>query len=439
MKVFLTSRAYWTLATLCVLFVVGFYFPLVYRIALLLFFTWVAAVAVDGVLLFLRGRLTSSREVHDRLSNGLDNEVSIDLRSSYPFATKVRILEELPDQLQIRNFEVKLDLKPQSTKNTRYSITPKTRGAYRFGFTNLLAKTPFPGLLARRFKGSEPEEIKVYPAFAHLHQYELAAISNQLTESGQKRIQKVGNSQEFDSIRTYVLGDDPRHINWQATARKQTLQVNHYTDEKSQGVYSLIDKSRSMKMPFDGMTLLDYSINASLVLSYIALNKGDRAGLITFEDKPHTFVKATNQSNQIHQITESLYRESTSFQEVDFTSLYTFVHGNIPQRSLLLLFTNFESIHSLERQLGYLRMLNRKHLLLVVFFRNTELDKVVEEKADSVQGIYNRTVAFQLLHEKRLIGERLHQAGILHLYTSPDHLTAEVINRYIQVKTRRLL
>ncbi len=439
MKVFLTSRAYWTLTTLCVLFVLGYYFPIVYEVSVLLFFTFTGAFIIDALLLFRRGSVRSIRNVHDRLSNGIDNEVVLHLQSHYPFATTIDILEELPDQLQTRDFKLTFALKAHQQRDVSYTISPKTRGAYHFGVTNLLVRTPFPGILTRRIKSSEPQEIRVYPAFAHLHQYELSAISQQLVESGQKRIQKVGNSQEFDSIRSYVLGDDPRHINWMATARRQALQVNHFTDEKSQGVYSLIDKSRSMKMPFDDMTLLDYAINASLVLSYIALNKGDRAGLITFEDRPQTYIKATNRPQQIHQITESLYREETSFQEVDFTSLYTFVHSNIPQRSLLLLFTNFESIHSLERQLAYLRMLNKKHLLLVIFFRNTELDKVVREPTKTVQGIYNRTMALQLLHEKRLIAERLHQVGILHLQTTPGHLTADVINRYIQIKTRRLL
>ncbi|MEM9328024.1 MAG: DUF58 domain-containing protein, partial [Bacteroidota bacterium] len=423
MKVFLTSRAYWTLAGLCVLFVVGYYLPLVYRISQLLFFAWAALLFADALLLFRRGQIEVIRSVDDRLSNGLDNHVKLSITSHYPLGVSLEILEELPDQLQVRDFKVALSLKEAEYREIVYTITPKVRGAYAFGCSNMMVKLPFPGLLVRRIKGGSPEEIKVYPAFAHLHQYELAAISNQLVEVGEKQIQKVGNSQEFDSIRAYVLGDDPRHINWKATARRQNLQVNHYIDEKSQGVYCLIDKSRSMKMPFAGMTLLDYSINASLVLSYIALNKSDRAGLVTFEDKPHTFIKAANRPNQIHQITEALYREETSFQEVDFTSLYTFTHGNIPQRSLLLLFTNFESIHSLERQLGYLRMINRKHLLLVVFFRNTELDKVAAANTSTVQGIYNRTIALQMLHEKRLIAERLNQAGIMHLYTSPGQLT----------------
>ena len=131
--------------------------------------------------------------------------------------------------------------------------------------------------------------------------------------------------------------------------------------------------------------------------------------------------------------------KQTSFSEVDFTSLYTFCQKNIAQRSLLLLFTNFESRHSLDRQLAYMKMLNRHHLLLVVFFRNTEVDTVMKEEVHSTEGIYQQAIASQMLHEKTLIHEKLQRAGILSLYTTPQNLSVDVINRYIEIKNRRVL
>ncbi|MDW3193526.1 MAG: DUF58 domain-containing protein [Cytophagales bacterium] len=424
---------------LIVLFVLGYYFPVIYSVAQLLFAVDMVVLVIDFWLLFgQKGYVEVQRHAQDRLSNGDVNTINLSIQSHYRIPVSLVILDELPDQLQIRDFEMTLDLKPGVLCDLSYDIIPKTRGEYHFGVTNVLVSSLL-GMIQKREKAGEEVTIRVYPSFIHINQLELAAISQQLQVQGQKRVQKVGNSQEFDSIRSYVLGDDPRHINWKATARKNTLQVNHFTDEKSQGVYCLLDKSRSMQMPFEGMTLLDYAINATLVLSHVALRKGDRAGLISFEGEPSSFVKANRQANQIHKLMEALYHEQTSFSEVDYTSLYTFCHKNINQRSLCLLFTNFESKHSLERQLPYLKMLNRQHLLLVIFFRNTEVDLVMEEESSSIEGIYQKAIAAQMIREKELIHEKLHHAGILSLYTTPQNLSVEVLNRYIQIKNRRVL
>ncbi|MFT5619232.1 MAG: hypothetical protein ACI85I_002474 [Arenicella sp.] len=127
-----------------------------------------------------------------------------------------------------------------------------------------------------------------------------------------------------------------------------------------------------MQIPFEGMTLLDYTINASLVLSNIAIRKQDKAGLITFNNGTKTVLKATDRNAQMYSIMETLYREKTAFLESDFENLYVNVRRNLSQRSLLVLFTNFEAMYSMERQLKYLRALAKSHLLVVVFFENTE-------------------------------------------------------------------
>ena len=118
-----------------------------------------------------------------------------------------------------------------------------------------------------------------------LRQYELLAISNRLTDLGIKRIRRVGHNTEFEQIKEYVKGDDYRTINWKASARRHQLMVNVYQDERSQQIFNVIDKGRVMQQAFRGMTLLDYAINASLVLSYVAMHKEDKAGIVTFNEK----------------------------------------------------------------------------------------------------------------------------------------------------------
>ncbi len=439
MKVFLTRTAYYTQAALITLFVMGYYFPLLFAIAQVALFLYLAIAATELVLLFAnRQGISAIRQLDDRMSNGDLNQITIHLQNHYGFATKVQVLDELPYQLQIREQQHMVKMPPGGNHDLHYSVSPKERGAYFFGHINLLVSTSI-GLVLRRIKSGATQKVKVYPSYLKLRQYELAAVSNQLTEVGQKRVRKIGNSLEFDTIRSYVFGDDPRHINWKATAKRNALQVNHYVDEKSQNIYCLIDKGRAMKMPFGGMTLLDYAINASLVLSYIALSKGDRAGLLTFEDQPSNLVKASSNSNQINYIIEKLYAEHTSFNEVDFGALHAYAQRHLTERSLLLLFTNFESLGSLQRQLPYLRLLGRKHLVLVIFFRNTEVDKIIRQDGQRTEQIYQEAVALKQLNEKHLIEDTLRRYGFLSLYTRPEDLNTGVINKYIQIKSRRML
>jgi uncharacterized protein (DUF58 family) len=143
--------------------------------------------------------------------------------------------------------------------------------------------------------------VPVYPSFLKLRQYELMAVSNRLTDIGIKKMRRIGHSMEFDQVKNYVAGDDYRTVNWKATARKGDLMVNSFTDEKAQHIYCVIDKSRAMKMPFEGLSLLDYAINASLILSSVALVKQDKAGLITIAGKNRKFSTRRSQTNATKQ------------------------------------------------------------------------------------------------------------------------------------------
>jgi uncharacterized protein (DUF58 family) len=272
-----------------------------------------------------------------------------------------------------------------------------------------------------------------------MRKYELLAISNQLVNTGIKRIRKIGHNLEFESIKKYVAGDDARTVNWKAYARRGELMVNHYQDERSQQVYSLIDKGRVMQMPFNGMSLLDYAINASLVISNIAIKKSDKAGLITFQDKVGTVLQASRISNQMPQILETLYNQKTAYRESDFSTLYISVRRNISQRSLLLLFTNFETLYGLERQLSYLKKLSHQHLLVVVFFENSEMKKLIDKKTDQVQSIFYQAVAEKFSYEKRLIVKELQKHGIHTVLTTPENLTVNTINKYLELKARNLI
>lgn len=202
-----------------------------------------------------------------------------------------------------------------------------------------------------------------------MRKYELLSQTTVQSEQGNKRMRKIGHSMEFEQIKDYVRGDDVRSVNWKATARKGSLMVNNYTDERSQQVYCIIDKGRLMKMPFGGLTLLDYAINSTLVLASVCLQKQDRIGLMTFSNKMGSLLAADRKPVQRENILQLLYNQDTAFLESDYEMLYLQIRSRIKHRSLIMLYCNFESLNGLNRQMNYLRSIAKHHLLCVVFLK----------------------------------------------------------------------
>ncbi|RYY40511.1 MAG: DUF58 domain-containing protein [Chitinophagaceae bacterium] len=421
---------------LCAVFIASYFQPSVFPVAQLLLLALVLAVLVDAALLYTRKGIRANRIAPDRFSNGDDNKVLLQLYSSYPFPASVEIIDELPYQFQERSWRRYAKLKTGQKESIEYLLKPQQRGEYRFGAINVLVSGPL-GMAWRRYRFNQEQTVKVYPSFIQVRRFQLLAAANRLQEAGIKRQRALGHSLEFEQIKEYVRGDDYRTVNWKATARRGDLMVNNFTDERSQQVYCIINKGRAMKMPFEGMTLLDYSINAALVLSNVALMRQDKAGLITFGQKTDSFLAADKRPGQFNQILETLYREETTFLDVDFEKLFAVVRNRITQRSLLVLFTNFESFESLERELPSLQRMAHYHLLVVVFFENTELKSLREGSAKNLEDIYIKTIADKFAQEKRLIVHELRKHGIIALLTTPENLTVQAINKYLEVKNRQ--
>jgi uncharacterized protein (DUF58 family) len=433
---YLTTRLFVVLAALALLFVAGFFFPALAAVAKTGLFALVVLTALDILLLYRqRQGVAARREMPERLSNGDDNEIKIHLENHYRFDVAAAVIDELPFQFQLRDVAFKAGLAAGKTQTLVYSLRPVERGEYHFGVINVYVSSPL-GLVSRRFKLGSPAMAPVYPSYLQMRRYELYAVSNRLTEVGIKKVRRIGHTLEFEQIREYVPGDDYRTINWKAAARKAELMVNQYEDEKSQQVYSVIDMGRAMKMPFAGMSLLDYAINASLVISNIAIHKQDKAGLVTFSNTLGAVVPADGKYAQISRILEVLYNQDTAYLESNYEQLFAAIKHKIRHRSLILLFTNFETLSSLQRQLLYLRKIAAHHLLVAIFFENTELARMLEQPAATTEEIYLKTIAEKFVFEKRQIVKELQRYGIHSILTAPQQLTVSTINKYLELKAR---
>lgn len=436
---YLTNRFYLLMALCIVLFVISFFVPVIFATIQIIFFVFILLVIIDYIFLFAFGKPPAARRIMaDRLSNGDENSINIQVKNNMPFTVDMEIIDEMPVQFQKRDWKINYRLTANTQKQIEYKLRPVERGEYEFGRIILYVRSLL-GLLTRRHNIEAGETVPVYPSYLQMRKYQLLSQTTIQAEHGNKRMRKIGHSMEFEQIKEYVRGDDVRSVNWKATARKGSLMVNNFTDEKSQQVYCIIDKGRLMKMPFGGLPLLDYAINSTLVLANVCLQKQDKVGLMTFANKMGSLLAADRKPIQRENILQLLYNQQTAFLESDFEMLYMQIRSRIKHRSLIVLYTNFESLSGLNRQLNYLRSIARHHLLMVVFFENTELHKVTKIDAQNIEDVYIKTIAEKFEFEKRLIVKELKKHGILSILTPPEKLTINAVNKYLELKARQAI
>lgn len=436
---FVDSRFFIALTLIFVSYILGYFYSAFEALGdILLIILGVSSLADITLLFSNQNGIKASRYTPQRLSNGDENTIRISCASSFPFKSDCTIIDEIPHQFQIRNFSIDASFGKMEERTFTYSLRPTNRGIFQFGNINVFAKTKI-GLFKRRFIFEQGIDLPVYPSFIQMRKFEMYAISNRLTDIGIKKIRRIGHTMEFDQIKEYVRGDDIRSINWKATARSNQLMVNQYQDERSQQVVSVIDMGRVMKLPFDGLNLLEYAINTSLVISNIALLKEDKAGLITFSNNDSVVVRPQKKRTHIRTIQESLYNLDTNFMESDYERLIINLKTHLNQRSLVFLYTNFETLSSMERQLPYLKRIARDHLLVTIFFENTELSSLLEKDSENVGDIYVKTVAEKFNFEKKQIVKSLNQYGIQTILTPPKELSINAINKYLEMKARGMI
>lgn len=436
---YFTPRFYIIISAIIAIFILAFFFEALMDVGTIALLCIALAVLIDAWLVFTGPwPVTAERNCADRFSNGDDNAVVLHISNHRNYKVNIDLIDELPYQFGQPDKPYHFSLTANETISFTYYIKPFERGEHHFGVVNIFLYSPL-GLLIRQVKSGEEKTVAVYPSLLQMRRYQLLAVTDQLNEKGTRALRKTGSSIEFEQIKEYVPGDDYRNINWQATARRNSLMINNFMDERSQQVICIIDKGRNMKMPFAGMTLLDYAINAALALSNIVLLKGDKAGLLTYGKTIDQFVIPDKRTNHLSLLLDALYRQQTHFLDSNTEALYSAVRQKIKQRSLLLLFTNFESMYGLERQLPYLKKIASHHALLVVFFENKELSDSQKKSVATLEDVYIQTIAGKFSFEKRQMVKELQNAGIMALLTPPYALTATVINKYIEVKARQVL
>ena len=420
------------------LFVFGFIFPAMFLVAQATLGLFLALCILEFFVLNIKKQpIAGMRNVMNPLSVGDDNLVKLSVKNRYNFTVRTVVYDNPPKQLQLRDKFFKAVLAAGEKRTFKYEIHPTDRGEYKF-FDIYVYCSTLTHLIQRKVIIKAEEVVPAYPSIIQMKKYELKVFA-QTAATGIKKIRRLGHNNEFEQIKNYVQGDDIRTVNWKATSRKNELMVNQYQDEREQQVYAIIDKSRSMRMPFNDLTLLDYAINSTLAFTNVCIRKGDKAGLMTFSDKLGAKLAAERSKQQLSKIMEILYRQQTRFLEANFEILYHGIRNHIKGRSLIMLFTNIESEYSLKRILPLLRRINQLHVLVIIFFENTEVEKAAKMEPQHVRDIYLKTFAEKYTMDKKKIALELRKSGIQTVLTTPENLTIDSINKYLELKARGVI
>lgn len=438
-NIFLSTRFFRLCAVIIAGFCLSFFLPfllLPFKVLLLVF---LALLVMDFTFVYRhRQYISTSRSTAQIWSMGDTNKVDILIRNQSRYWWHIELIDELPFQFQMRHFSRTIKLPSKHNEYVVYFLKPLQRGLYQFGTIRLLYGSSL-NLVQYRLSNDMDTAVKVYPSFMQMKQFELYSMSRMAQYHGIKKLRRIGLSYEFEQIKTYVRGDDIRQINWKASGRHQQLMTNQFEDEKSQAVYSIIDKSRSMLMPFNGMSLMDYAINTTLSISNIVLKKHDKAGLLTFSDKFGAVVKADRKQGQLREISEALYQQKERDLEANYELLYQGVRRIISTRSLLFLYTSFETQNSINRVLPILQKINQQHILIVVFFENEGLTQLMQSKVKNIRDVYTSILAEKTANDKQAIVQTLKSVGISSILTRPEHLSMASINKYLEIKARGII
>jgi uncharacterized protein (DUF58 family) len=384
-----------------------------------------------------------ARENESKLSLGADNRVSVVVRRLGSSATggvrghavEFVVRDEPPYDYVINEMFLPGQVGPGETMTVSYTVKPLRRGDYRFGACNLRWRGVL-GLIMRQHKYPLEAPVKVYPNLLEVRKYELLARRDQLFEIGLKNARRLGEGTEFERLRDYERDDDYRRINWAATARLHKPITTDYQPERSQSVIVMLDAGRLMTAPLGPLSKLDYAINTTLLLAYVAVQRGDRVGLLTFADTVTGYFEPDKGRRQFLALLEALYKVQPQQVEADYMKASAFLSTHRSKRSLVVLFTDIIDKQQASAMVSGFGRLAPRHLPLAVTMADNEVLKMAAQQPTHPQQMYEQVVARGLLDDRAAALDALQRRGAMTIDVPADKLTLAVVNKYLELKAR---
>ena len=396
--------------------------------------TIVLLAAMDLLTLPARRFFEVDRIVGRIASLNSDHRVTVTINNVSQRSYHVSLKDDIPDEFVVTPEQFELQLEADSQTTVSYQIRSKRRGAFELEKIHVRVPSRF-GLWNRYFAFPKRSTIHVYPDMKQLGQYALLARKDRLSLLGVRRTRKIGQDNEFERLRDFTRDDNYKHIDWRTTARRNKLTVKDYQTSQSQRIIFLIDCGRMMTNDSNGLSLLDHSLNATLMLSYVALRQGDSVGMICFSDRVHAFVPPGAGMNQMNQLLHAGFDRFPELVESRYDEAFLYLASHCKKRALVVLISNVVDEVNSHQIAGYLTNLVGRHLPVSVLLRDHQIFDAVDRPTDWHQA----AVAAEILTWRNQVITDLRHRGVLSLDVFPEDMTAPLINQYLEVKARHLL
>jgi uncharacterized protein (DUF58 family) len=384
--------------------------------------------------------LILERQVHERLSLLHPSEVKVLVRNDSRSSLRFRWRDTIPLPFQVTDREQpegEAEVGPQSQHISTYTVNPRKRGLYAFEDLHVRYRSLL-HLWERAVVLVKPQDVKVYPSVAEVERYHLLARANRLDLVGLRHLRIKGTA-EFESLRDYMRGDDVRLLDWKATARRQKLIVRNQQAERNQTIIVMLDSGRLMNAEENGISKLDQAINATLLLSHVALSRGDRIGLCAFSHRSHIWVTPRSSMHQMQLISDSLYNLQGDYTESNHAKALATVSARFNKRALLIVLTDFVDAATSNEMFAHLRQSSRKHLVLFTALKDRYLHTASRQHAESRTTGYESAMALGLLEDRQVVLEKMRHFGAQVIDANVEELAPRLLNKYLEIMNRGLL
>ncbi len=390
---------------------------------------------LDGVLVNQAKRPTVKREPLHRFSIGRDNKVTITIDTKATPA-QLQIYDRYPNPLGDIAMPLRANCGAKSRSQVSYTVHPQQRGEFQWGDLEVRQRGPL-GLAWRGWRIPQSQSVAVYPDLVGL---EALSVQLAIQSTGTVRQRKrIGIGTEFAELREYGIGDDPRLIDWKATARRSTPLVRVLEPEREQTLIVLLDRGRLMTARVKGLSRFDWGINATLSLALAGLHRGDRVGVGVFDRQMQTWVPPTGGQQHLQHLIRTLTPLQPVLLESDYLGAVTQVATQQNRRALVVVITDIVDQTASAELLTALTRLKARHLPFCVTLRDPQVDHQAHQFEPGVAETYGRAVALDLLNQRQVAFAQLKQSGVLVLDAPANKISAPLVDDYLRVKARNRL
>ncbi|MGD2044826.1 MAG: DUF58 domain-containing protein [Gemmatimonadota bacterium] len=317
----------------------------------------------------------------------------------------------------------------------RYRIALHRRGDLVLGAIHVRALGPL-GLAWRDATYETEDRIRVQPGLEELKRRRLPGLRPELAAAGLRRLRRFGEGSEFESLREYQLGDDPRIVDWKASARRQELLVRNYQAERNQTVVLAIDAGRLMRERIGDRERLDHALAAALVLAERARSYGDRLGLIVFDDRVRTIMPAGRV--RLATLADAFAMIESRTVEPNYPMAFATLRRTFRKRSLVLVFSDVIDDSASKALVQGLVGAAARHLPVAVAIRNPEVEAATQP-AEGPSAPYRRAAAEELLEVRARALRSMRRAGVQTVDALPGAASEALLAKYAEIKGRGLL